>query len=213
MKTFIAAHAQHASDYERRCAAYLAAAGYTHLQLVFVLDASGKVLGLRTKPNVPEALCFVDFFSSTVYPAPGRLFYGRLEYSNFQEWQPLRQAEEGASATRELRAVLTGAWAWTKEECELDPISISFSKDGAMMYHSNRAGLFLGDQSTPKEQVVYRVLGETDGVLRTMIEGEDRRTPDGRVVGWDLVLLAEDAFCWHRWDWPAECTPPLISCD
>lgn len=215
MQEFLARHDEYAREYFPTCGRYLLSGGYTDLELLFVLDASGKIIGLRTRPNVPEALCFVDFFGSFDYPEPGRELYGKLHISaNVQSpVEPLTSEQPDAGPHPDLRKTLTGSWAWTEEQCAIDPIRISFSRDGSLMYHRNREGLFLGDKNSRKEQVVYHILEETDRALRTMIEGEDRQTPQGETVGWDLILLSEDAFCWHRWDWPEECTQPLIACD
>lgn len=215
MQKFLARHQEYVREYLPTCGPYLMSGGYTDLELLFVLDASGKVIGLRTRPNVPEALCFVDFFGSFEYPKPGRLFYGKLVISGKVD-ADRTLAEQLPKTTPnhlDLRKTLTGAWAWSQEQCTGDPIRISFSDDGAVMYHQNNEGLFLGDRDTPRRQVVYRIVAETDRALRTVIEGEDRRTPEGEPVGWDLILLSQDAFCWHRWDWPQGCTQPLISCD
>ncbi|MCW8196739.1 hypothetical protein F6455_18255 [Proteobacteria bacterium 005FR1] len=216
MQEFLAIHQRYAEEYFPTCGQYLLAGGYRELELLFVLDASGNVIGLRTRPNVPEALCFVDFFGSFDYPEPGRLFYGKLQISGTVERAapPLtNRRPPGTSANQDLRKTLTGAWAWNEEQCAADPIRISFSEDGSLMYHRNKKGLYLGDKSSPKERVVYQILAASERGMRTMIEGEDRKTPEGDTVGWDLILLSDDAFCWHRWDWPEECTQPLISCD
>lgn len=216
MEEFLAIHQRYAEEYFPTCGQYFLAGGYKELELLFVLDAKGKVIGLRTRPNVPEALCFVDFFGSFNYPEPGRLFYGKLQISGTvaPSSPPLTEGRPASPpANEELRRTLAGSWAWNREQCAVDPIRISFSEDGSLMYHRNKQGLFLGDSGSPRRQVVYHILAETDRGMRTMIEGEDRKTPEGETVGWDLILLSESAFCWHRWDWPQGCTQPLISCD
>lgn len=116
---------------------------------------------------------------------------------------------------RPLREVVTGQWGWTAEECRKSPKSISFSSDGGLMYYQSTpgaSGLLLGDQVLDK--VTYQILGEGRRVLRTIIEGETRKTESGNVVMWDLVLRSNDSFCWHRTDWAANaCTRPVSRCD
>jgi hypothetical protein len=120
-------------------------------------------------------------------------------------------ASSSKSQNGEIRKVLAGAWGWDKQQCEKDPIRLSFAADGAVMFHENDAGLSIGE-GTHLKRIVYQILAESDRVLRTVIEGEVRRTKEGNVVGWDLVLLSESRFCWHRSDWPSGCTRALIKC-
>ena len=74
--------------------------------------------------------------------------------------------------------------------------------------------MVLGDSEQRLDRVVYQIVGESQGVLNTVIEGEDRRTDRGHVVGWNLRMIDQASFCWQRWDWPREaCTQPVISCE
>lgn len=113
-----------------------------------------------------------------------------------------------------IRAVLQGRWGWNDEQCEEDPFYITFSSDGANMYFDTKQGLVLGNKDQIKNRLKYQILDETDRVLRTVVEGEDRRTEKGHVVGWDLVLINNNSFCWRRWDWASDgCTQPVVSCN
>lgn len=112
-----------------------------------------------------------------------------------------------------IRDTLTGNWGWNADECAVDPLRISFSDDGATMYHRNNQGLVLGDVDNPRLEIVYEIQDETDTVLRSVAVDEDRRTADGATVGWDLVLQDRDHFCWRRSDWPeVACTASLMRC-
>ena len=72
----------------------------------------------------------------------------------------------------------------------------------------------LGNENEMNKLITYQIISESDRVLRAVIEGEDRRTEQGNVVGWDLVLLDHSRFCWRRWDWPSNaCTEALLLCD
>jgi hypothetical protein len=70
----------------------------------------------------------------------------------------------------------------------------------------------LPTQVIPAETVRYRVL-QSEPNLRMVIEGETRKTAAGEPVVWDLVLLSNDQFCWHRTDWsPGACTKAIVRC-
>lgn len=112
-----------------------------------------------------------------------------------------------------LRESLAGAWGWTSKECREGAPIHSFSEDGSTMFVSSDKGMITSATSEPKTQLVYQIIGESKNVLRTVIEGEDRFQKNGEPAVWDLVLLSNYRFCWHRTDWPAgSCTKPLRRC-
>jgi hypothetical protein len=50
--------------------------------------------------------------------------------------------------------------------------------------------------------------------IRTQIEGEKRKTDDGKTVGWDFMFLSPDEFVWHRTDWEGlNSTKSVTRCD
>ena len=111
-----------------------------------------------------------------------------------------------------IREVLVGNWQWKGIPCDEAP-SYSFSNDGAFMYVRSERGMKMGDASKSYTDVTYMILDESSHVLRTQIDGEDRRTERGDIVVWDLVMLSQNGFCWHRTDWPAgSCTKVLRRC-
>lgn len=115
---------------------------------------------------------------------------------------------------RPLRDVLTGDWGWTKEECQSNPQNYSFSSDGAVMYVKKLDSSVSASDDRIYKTTKYQIIGESDEALRTVIEGESRRTSDGLVVTWDLILISKYRFCWRRGDWTASgCTEPIIRCE
>jgi len=114
--------------------------------------------------------------------------------------------------SRPIRDLVAGDWS--AGSCSGVFQRFTFSEDGTQMFAVPSVG-FLADtpESQPREVAIYNVLDESGRILRMQIEDESRRTDDGRVVVWDLVLLSEDSFCWHRTDWrPGGCTRPLTRC-
>lgn len=48
----------------------------------------------------------------------------------------------------------------------------------------------------------YEIREHARNRIRGFIRGETRRTPDGELVVWDLVLSSPNTYRWHRTDWP-----------
>jgi hypothetical protein len=116
--------------------------------------------------------------------------------------------------TISARQALPGVWGSTSESCKKNPVTYKFSEDGAEYYVKAPEGLRTSPDGELRKTITYQVIGETEQLLRAVIEGEDRRTVGGTVVIWDFVLLTNDSFCWHRLDWPkGACTDPIWRCD
>ena len=115
---------------------------------------------------------------------------------------------------RPIRDVLTGSWGWNKEECQSNPQHYSFSSDGAVMFLKRVPDADLAAGNNNYKTTKYQIIGESDQALRTVIEGEGRRTEDVLVVTWDLILINKYRFCWRRGDWKdSSCTEPIIRCE
>lgn len=113
-----------------------------------------------------------------------------------------------------IRDVLTGSWGWNKEECQSNPQHYSFSSDGAVMILKRVTNADLAAGKNSYKITKYQIIGESDQALRTVIEDEGRRTEDGLVVTWDLMLINKHRFCWRRGDWKdTSCTEPIIRCE
>jgi len=112
-----------------------------------------------------------------------------------------------------LREIVTGAWVVDIQDCEKSPPFYSFSKNGLIMYVDSDEGVYLSDKNKLNNRLIYNVISESENIIRTSIEGEDRFTDSGKAVLWDLVVKDKNHFCWHRADWPlGSCTKTLTKC-
>jgi hypothetical protein len=114
---------------------------------------------------------------------------------------------------RQLHLQLQGGWAWQAEDCAIDPIRISSSDDGRLMFHDTEGGLISDNTIPASKRFTYRVLDSSGPRLRLALEGEVRTDASGKPVQWDLVMTDPDHFCWRQLDWPADrCTQSLVRC-
>ena len=99
-------------------------------------------------------------------------------------------------------AVAEGRWAWTTTAggCGNDWHRITFSPDRSVMTITSSKPYKLAD-GTLDSVAVYDIQASGPGWIRGAIRGETRKTPDGRLVVWDLVLRSPNRYAWHRTDW------------
>jgi hypothetical protein len=98
--------------------------------------------------------------------------------------------------------VVEGTWAWTTTEdgCSEEPQGITFSSGRDQMFLTRLVDE--PDSTGSREsRSTYDVLDHSRSHIRGRIVGETRLTEEGEPVVWDLVVLSEDAFAWHRADW------------
>ena len=109
--------------------------------------------------------------------------------------------------------VLPGKWGWEgSSDCSAEPLEIRFSQGGKRM-HISHAPEGEDGKRLKRHDTDYTILGPTGMGLSMAMEGEDRLDDSGKPVTWDLVLLDDDQYCWHRNDWPATaCTKPVNRC-
>jgi hypothetical protein len=110
-----------------------------------------------------------------------------------------------------FREIASGVWGLEHQDltCKGNAHTIEFSDDGTIMTLRYTRGI----GGKPPTKVAYRVISEGPGYLRMRMEGEERKTDDGELVVWDLVLLSLDSYCWHRTDWQqGGCTQPAVRC-
>jgi hypothetical protein len=109
----------------------------------------------------------------------------------------------------DIRARVAGRWRWehTTPDCKSGHV-ISFSTDGRLMLLTPVP--MKGDTG---EVTRYEILGYGPNAIRGRIIDETRRTDQGEIVAWDLILFEQDRYCWRRTDWPTEgCTQPIVRC-
>ena len=114
-------------------------------------------------------------------------------------------------AGTDIFSVVEGTWDWAgrSETCKDNPHTISFSPDRATMILTFVKPLE-GDTSRDTR---YELREVTSSSIRGFITDETRRTNDGELVVWDLVLMSPDSYGWHRTDWlPGMYTPEVVRC-
>jgi hypothetical protein len=97
---------------------------------------------------------------------------------------------------------MIGTWGWLEGDltCQVNPHTISFSRDLKFMHFRYPAPV---DTATGRREAQYEVRSYTDTSFRVFLQHESRRDSTGQLVEWDLVLLGNDRYTWHRSDWPA----------
>lgn len=125
----------------------------------------------------------------------------------------LTAGAEGPDGSIDPYAALPGPWGWEgTNDCTVSPQTIHFSPDRKQMKLSLTPKDEHGTRA-PRREVTYQVLRNIPGGLRLAMDGEKRLDPEGRPVTWDLMLLGNDQFCWHRGDWPGTgCTKSMNRC-
>ena len=110
---------------------------------------------------------------------------------------------------------VAGTWGWTKDakrSCKVNPHTLAFSADRRFLIVRHRKPIESYDGS-PRIEAYYRVLQIGKNSVTLLLEGETRRQRDGRPISFELRLLSDTAYCWHRSDKSARaCGPPVVRC-
>jgi hypothetical protein len=121
----------------------------------------------------------------------------------------------GGPPRRDVVPALAGTWGWTKDRarsCTVNPHTLAFSADRRFLILRHRAPIETHDGSA-RIEAYYRVLQIGKNSVTLLLEGETRRQRDGRPISWELRLLSDTAYCWHRTDKSTrECSPPVVRC-
>ena len=113
-----------------------------------------------------------------------------------------------------VRDLVPGTWGESSEVCDSHPLTIRLSADRAKLVVSSDSGVGFYPDGTMYPELTYQIIAEFPSVLRTVISNEERRTEKNEVVAWDLVMIDENRFCWHRLDWPqGGCTSVRVRCE
>lgn len=128
-------------------------------------------------------------------------------------WVVLRASDTyKVPAGTQIADVVSGTWAWVDASCEEDTQRISFSPDQSEMYIAHSRS-FRGVDGVEDSITSYRVVGKMRDRVRGQIPGESRLTASGEPAVWDLVLLDQNTFVWHRTDWmPGSYTKEMLRC-
>lgn len=105
-------------------------------------------------------------------------------------------------ADTDIFTVVEGKWAWTTADsnCAADPHTITFTRDHTGMVIT-ASHPYRWPDGRLDSVAFYDIQAHTRGWIRGAIRGETRRTAEGRLVVWDLVLRSPDRYAWHRTDW------------
>jgi len=109
-------------------------------------------------------------------------------------------------------SVAEGLWDWAGQpgSCTDNPHTISFTEDRSEMLLTYTRP----DSTTSQREYRYEIRDVGPSSIRGFIHGETRRTDDGQLVVWDLVLTGHDEYRWHRTDWPPRLyTGKVVRCD
>jgi hypothetical protein len=121
----------------------------------------------------------------------------------------------GAPQRRDVVPALAGTWGWTQDDarsCTVNPHTLAFSADRRFLILRHRKPIESYDGGR-RIEAYYRVLQIGRNSATLLLEGETRRQRDGRPVSWELRLLSDTAYCWHRTDGSgSECSPPVVRC-
>ena len=125
----------------------------------------------------------------------------------------------GAFNLDSLWAFVPGRWDWENAEdlCNASPMTVSIAADRKSVIFVTPPDSAGGKPDTTTYKVTQagdQVLTWAPFAIRMEIEGEERRTEDGKPVVWDLAFGTRDRFYWHRTDWPkGNTTRGNVRCD
>lgn len=112
--------------------------------------------------------------------------------------------------------VFDGLWGWVPEKsatCKKNPHTLTFSKDLKEVYleftnSKDKKGNHI------KNVAVYSVHEIKKNSVTMSVHNERRMDDEGNPVVWDLVLLSEREYKWHRHDWTFyKFTASVVKCD
>lgn len=119
--------------------------------------------------------------------------------------------EDSPRTTKDVRELAAGTWGFEVEgaSCSDNPHTLAFSDVGRTMTMQYSVGL---DGNAPTK-ATYTVLATGVDFIRMRKVDESEKTESGETVVWELLILSEDSYCWHRTDWqPGGCTQPASRC-
>jgi hypothetical protein len=113
-------------------------------------------------------------------------------------WQPWQEKLYRPGANNSVFDVAAGTWDSSNADqfCRRNPHTISFSVDRSQMYLDFPLPV-VGSPVGARTRYTYAVHGFTATSIRGFLEGETRRTADGELVVWDLVLTSDDTYEWR----------------
>jgi len=110
--------------------------------------------------------------------------------------------------------VAQGVWKWSNSDstCRQVHHTISFSPDHKQMYYTSNKKIAAATGMNDSA-FVYDIISYDRHSIRAFLRGETRKSTNGKLVIWDLVLKSPDMYAWHQADWPAlETTAAIRRC-
>lgn len=128
-----------------------------------------------------------------------------LAVLGYATW-PWTRAEYAAPSQDAFFSIAAGVWDWESDSsCTTDPQVITFSPGRDLMVITSREK-WATDSGDSVRASVYDLSDRSLSRVRGAIRHEDRKTSEGQLVKWDLVLQGPDRFAWHRTDWDSTAT-------
>jgi hypothetical protein len=103
------------------------------------------------------------------------------------------------SQPEQMFSILEGKWIFADMTCD-EPYTVTVSKDKKSIKFAYAKPQKWSD-GKERDSFIYRVIELGDYYIRAQIEGEMRKTNDGKAVAWDFMFLSVDEFVWRRTDW------------
>lgn len=103
------------------------------------------------------------------------------------------------SQSEQMFQLLDGRWIFNDMTCA-EPYTVKVSANRKSIKFQYAKPQKWAD-GTEHDSFVYNVMETGDYFIRTQIEGEARKSDDGKPIGWDFLFLSSDEFVWHRTDW------------
>jgi len=99
---------------------------------------------------------------------------------------------------------LQGKWAWELNigTDNYNPQTISFNEDHSRIIFNVDKAIEIS-KANFVNQYEYEILKVKKNKLKLSLVGEERKSKDGRLVWWELLLVDHSTFLWKRSDWEA----------
>lgn len=109
-----------------------------------------------------------------------------------------------------------GRWGWAIPtmvgSCSTNPHTIQFQNNNTEAVLHFKSKIYSADGSVTNT-ALYKIIEKNGNRITMRIVGEKRLDEKGRPVVWDLVMLNENEYVWHRLDWrPGELTSRVHRC-
>lgn len=106
-----------------------------------------------------------------------------------------------------------GKWGWvipnSTLSCEINPHSITFRDNFRKMIIKFDKEINSAD-GTKTSMAVYKLINKDRNRITLKMVGDKRIDNTGKGVVWDLVVLNQHEYAWHRHDWHVGALTPTI---